>query len=138
MLDRPLRLTAAPGTVTAEVRITFSLHLLTAAAGSTITGLHLRGQDGHATVKVEAPTCRFVECRIEASKVEGVWAVGPGRMDLEACRVSSALNIAVNVRGGLAVLRSCELSAPASVALAANSAQVSLTGAASSGWAGTP
>ena len=128
VLDRPVRLLAVPGTVTVEARGAFSLHLLPAAAGSIVSGLRLMGQESNSTVKVEAAASRFDHCAIEAAKVEGLWAVGPGQVELESCQVSSALSHAVIVRGALAVLRSCELSTPAGSGLWATDAEVSLDG----------
>ncbi|MGI8754841.1 MAG: right-handed parallel beta-helix repeat-containing protein [Acidimicrobiales bacterium] len=128
VLDRPVHLMAAPGTVTIEARDAFTLHLLPAAAGSTVSGLHLLGQDSHSTVKIEAPASRLVDCVVEASKVEGLWAVDAGQVDLKRCQLSSALTAAVNIRGALAVLRSCDLSAPGGAGLAVNSAQISVDG----------
>lgn len=126
VLDRPVRLTAAPGTVTVEARDAFSLHLLPAAAGSTISGLRLMGREGNSTVKVEAAASRFEDCAIEAAKVEGLWVADPGQVELESCRVSSALTRAIIVSGALAVLRSCELSAPAGSGLWVSNAEICL------------
>lgn len=126
VLSRRVRLTAAPGTVTIAARNAFSLHLLPSAAGSMVSGLNFLGQDGHDTVKVEAPNCRFDDCQIGSSRVEALWAVSPAQVELERCRISSELNAAVNVSGAPAMLRSCELSAPGASILIASSAQLFL------------
>lgn len=128
VLDRPVHLTASPGTVTIEARNALSLHLLPAAAGATVSGLRLLGQDGYATVKVEAPATRLDGCVIEASSVEAMWAIGPGQVELEGCQLSSALGAAAIVHGAMAVLRACELSAPGGVGMTVTRAQVSVDG----------
>jgi AAA+ superfamily predicted ATPase len=126
VLDRPVRLTAAPGTVTIEARGAFSLHVLPSATGSSVSGVRFQAQDDHATVKVEAPACRFADCVIEASKVTGLWLVGIAEVSMEGCRISSAMGVAINVEGSQAMLASCELSAPGAVGISVSGAQLAL------------